>query len=202
MTNLFQDVERAVTKIFHGWTSVPKAQSMAAIVVALRPEISVEIGVYAGKGIVSLGLAHKAIGRGLAVGIDPYSAAASVKGQLNIDDVKFWKEEVDYDLIKRACFEAIEEFKVGNFVDIIQRPSDDVMPPRNIGLLRIDGNHGEQAFRDMIRFTPTVILGGLCIIDDLGWTGGHTTRAAKHLSEMGWRELYPLDDGAVFQRIR
>ena len=201
MTTLFKDIETAINEIGHGWTSVSKGQTMAGMVLALRPKISLEIGVYAGKGLVSLGLAHKAIRHGMAIGIDPYSSTASIQGQTNPADLEFWKK-IDHTMILDVCRTALAKWDVVPFTNIIQKSSDDVEPNAGIGILRIDGNHAEAALRDTMRFAPCVIIGGFLLLDDIAWAGGHVGRAAQWLKQAGWRELYSLDDGPVFQRVK
>lgn len=200
MTSLFKDIETAITEIGHGWTSVEKGQTMAGMVLALRPAISLEIGVYAGKGLVSLGLAHKAVKHGMAVGIDPYSVQASIQGQTE-RNWEFWSK-TDHGMILNVCKAALAKWDVASCTNLIQKRSDDVEPNSGIGILRVDGNHAEQALRDTMRFAPCVIIGGFLLLDDIAWSGGHVGRAAQWLKQSGWRELYSLDDGPVFQRVK
>lgn len=201
MNNLFDRIDAALTKISHGWTSSAEAHAMAAAVLALRPALSVEIGVYAGKGLVTLGMAHKEVGRGRVVGIDPYLPYASADGQLNPEDKVFWAT-LDHEAIYRMCLENLGEFKLHDCVTLTRAKSCDVKPPKDIGVLRVDGNHGEAAVSDVARYAPNVIIGGLLFLDDLNWTGGAVLRAAAKLRQDGWRELYRVDDGAVFQRVK
>jgi hypothetical protein len=201
VTTLFSKVAFAVSAIPHGWTSPVKAQAMAAAIYALRPEISVEIGVYAGKGVVAMGLAHKEIGRGKVIGIDPYLPAASAEGQVKPEDKKFWST-LDHQAIKQMCLETLGQHGLHEVVQIISKKSDDVTPPDNIGFLRVDGNHGEQALKDAMRFAPKCRIGAILHLDDIAWSGGGVAMAAEYLVETGWVELYPLDDGKVFQRVK
>jgi hypothetical protein len=200
MSNLFSQLEEVVDQIKHGWTTVEKAQALAASVVTIRPEVSVEIGVYSGKGLISLALAHKYVGIGKAIGIDPYSPSASVEGQTNEADKEWWAK-LDHNFIYGECLNRITQFKVNNTVELIRKRSDEVEPPKNIGVLRIDGNHGEAVIGDIQRYCPNVVKGGILFLDDIGWSGGAVSRAVEELVIDGWCELYKLDDGAVFQKL-
>jgi hypothetical protein len=201
MNNLFEQIDEALKKISHGWTSHEKAQAMASCILALRPLVSVEIGVYAGKGLISMGLAHKHLHRGTVMGIDPYSALVSAEGQIKPIDKEWWGK-LDHEAIYKVAKESIEQLDLEKYVQLIRKKSDDVTPPKNIGVLRIDGNHGEQAIRDVKRFCPFVISGGFLFLDDLDWPGGSVNSASKELSESEqWRELYSLDDGKVYQKL-
>jgi predicted O-methyltransferase YrrM len=201
MINLLYSIQHALEEIKHGWTSVDKAHLIAAEIIALRPILSVEIGVYAGKGLISMALAHNFIDYGQVIGIDPYSPEASAAGQDHPNDKKFWGE-LDHQNIYELCCENIMRYGVSNRVKLIREKSDNVEPPDGIGLLRIDGNHGEQAARDFDRFAPKVKIGGILHADDIKWTGGSIDKAVSNLLLSGqFRELCPIDDGVVLQRI-
>lgn len=200
--NLFSEVKSAIESIGHGWTTVDKGQVMASMIIAVQPAVSVEIGVYAGKGLVSLALAHKAVGHGIAVGIDPYSAKDALEGQIDPADQKFWGQDTDYNSMREICQSTLDRFGCNEYYKLIVQRSDQVQPPPQIGVLRIDGNHGDMAVRDAIKWAPRVQRGGFLIVDDLGWSGGATTRAAQWIAaQPDWKKLYPLDDGVVFQRL-
>lgn len=199
--NILDKVESAVTAISHGWTSVPKAHAMAMAVLTLRPQLSVEIGVFAGRGLVALGLAHKEIGSGMAIGIDPYSPINSAEGQVKESDREFWSS-VDYNSIYRAAEDSIIKLAIQNSCKIERKTSDDFAIPGEIGVLRIDGNHGEQAIRDVERYCPRVQLGGIVFLEDINWSGGAVQRAAARLPFLGFIKLYTIDDGAAYQRVR
>jgi hypothetical protein len=197
---LFSQIDDALTQIGHGWTEPDQAACMAATVIALRPMLSIEIGVYAGKGLVTLALAHKEVGYGSVIGIDPYSAIASAEGQLNPAHHKFWGE-LDHELFYGFAKENIQKFDVGGYASIVRKKSSEYNPPDGIGLLRIDGNHGEQVLQDIKLYGTKVSMGGVLFLDDLDWTGGAVVRAAAMLRMGGWKELYRLKKTAVFQKV-
>lgn len=196
--NLFDNL-RAVTDLPHGWTSFEKAKAMACAVVALRPAVSVEIGVYAGKGLVSLALAHREINHGVAIGIDPYSAEAAIEGQS--PEHREWWSNVDYKFILHFAMDTIDRMDVRTFARIVKTKSQDVVVPENIGVLRVDGNHGEAVLTDVRRFTPACVPGAILFLDDLEWPGLSVKQAADELEKSGWRKLYNIDDGAAYQRV-
>ena len=199
MNELLKKISEALKVIGEGWTSLEKANCIAAMVVALRPRVSVEIGTWYGKGLVTLGLAHQFIGYGMAYGIDPYSQQESIKGQLHKDDQKYWGT-VNHEAAYVACLNHINAFGIQNAAKLFRQSSDEFQITERIGLLRVDGNHGEQALRDVRRYGPMVEYGGLIILDDLHWTGHGPEQAADWLKANKWRQLYELEDGVVFQR--
>ena len=198
--NLFTQIEEALAANPHGWTSAQKGQAMASAILTLRPNYSVELGVYAGKGLVAMGLAHREIGHGIAIGVDPYSSQASAEGQLNSDDYKFWST-LDHNLIYQIAVSEIGKHGLQDYTKIIRMRSDQWTPPDGIGVLRVDSNHGEMVLRDIERYCPKVAKGGVLFLDDIDWTGGYVRKAADILRQTGWRELYRIDDGAAFQKL-
>lgn len=202
--NVFSEIDQALAIISHGWTSSNKAHALASAVLTLRPDISVEVGVWAGKGMISLAIAHKYITKGMVYGVDPYSAEASVEGQVNDQDKKWWGDadhQKFYDLAKSH----IIGFEVQNSCQIVRKKSDDFDVPDNIGVLVLDGNHGEQSIRDVRRYAPKVKLGGVLFADDLHWSGSAVEKAVSLLPEIGFQELYRVEKNGeswgAFQRI-
>lgn len=200
MRNLFAHVDHALSIIKDGWCSPEKAYQLAAMVVALRPAVTVEIGVFAGRSAFSMALAHKVIGHGKVLGIDPYSVDAAAIGQEG-EHKDWWMTKSNLDGIYNQIVSNIDLFNLKEYLTLVRAKSDDVEPPVQIDLLSIDGNHGMQAVRDVDRFAPKIRLGGICIMDDLAWPGGGVAQAVEHLRALGFAQLYPLDGGAVFQRL-
>lgn len=198
MTNLFTQIAQLVPRL-HGWATPEKCQMLAASVITLRPEISVIIGVWGGRDTFAMGLAHKELGRGRVIGIDPWVAVASVVGQDNAN--RDWWQSANHEIVYRDFLEKRGELGLNDVVSVQRMISDYFEPPKRIGLLVIDGNHGPQAGRDVDRYAPNVPVGGLCLMDDIGWEGGHVKRASANLCTMGFVSLYEVDSSIMYQRI-
>lgn len=201
MTKLFQQIEDAVAPL-PGWATVEKTQRMAAMVLALQPTISCEIGVFGGKSFFGLALAHKFLGHGTVIGIDPWTNEAAVEGYEG--DNKTWWGEQHLDKIHADFMQQVHLLGVQNVVNIWRMKSDAADPPPGIGVLSLDGQHTEQAVRDVKRYAANVCVGGFVIMDDLNWKNADDTpvqRAVRVLLEMGFRSMYPLGTGEVFQRV-
>lgn len=229
--NLFDKVENVLSLMPHGWCSVRKGQTLAALVLALRPRLVVEIGVYGGRSFLPLILAlHHACEESgqagsrnpqrplaVAVGIDPYDAAVSAAGEVaaNAD----WWGRLDHGAIKRGLYEfleAVPEFR--SHWEMVERRSDEVNPHAlvlehkcNIDLLHVDGAHTEQAIRDVKRFAEWVRIGGFVVLDDLLWEGGAVSASVNELDRMGFVERFRVigaeertgfeDNWGVYQRV-
>lgn len=199
MKELFAEIERVLPDGGQ-WCDLEKAQTLAAIVVALRPRIVVEIGVWLGGSLVPMLLAMKHVGTGRAIAIDPWSKQASVVDQEG-ENLEWWGK-VDHEATYRKFVARLELHELQHLCTICHRTSDQCDPPAEIQLLHLDGNHGPQAVRDVERYATKITSGGILVFDDLDWSGGNVRAAARRAVELGFRELYPLGTGVVMQRTR
>jgi len=199
MKELYAEIERVLPD-GGAWCSVERAATLASIVVALRPRIICEIGVWLGGSLIPMLLAAKHIGAGRAIAIDPWSPEASAADQ---DDVNAqWWKNADHDAAYRKFMARLKLHDLEHLCSICRMPSDQYEPTHDIDLLSLDGNHGPQAVRDIERFASRVTLGGILALDDIGWSGDHVYRAQRRAVELGFRDLYQLGSGVVMQRRR
>lgn len=197
MRELLEQIERVLPDGGE-WCTVKKASVLAALVVGLRPMLVVEIGVWRGGSAIPIALALRHNGSGRLLAIDPWSADASLAGQEGANAA--WWSSVSHEESYRVFMRRIAELELGGFVHVHRVRSDDSEVPGLIDILHVDGNHSEQAIRDVERFAPSVRMGGIVIMDDIAWAGGSVGMATERLTEMGFVWIYELDTGAVFQR--
>lgn len=153
-----------------GWCSKFKAGVLVDLVLMLKPEKVVEIGVFGGKSLVPMAVACKANNKGIAVGIDPWSTVASVEGQdgANLS----WWGSIDHEGILRGLVDKINKFGLNDRVALVRNTSEGADIIENIDILHVDGNHSERtALFDVKKWVPNVRKGGVIIMDDLNWEG-------------------------------
>lgn len=196
---------RIVTTVvtMDGWATPEKACTLAALVLANKPDVVVEIGVWAGRSLLPMALACNEINHGKVIGVDPYNAADSSEGEF-AESLDWWANQ-DHEAIFQKFKHFTRLMKVENRVELVRKRSDDYNPPKVINLLHIDGSHSEQAVRDAERFCPNVPVGGYCVFDDLTWAGGAVLRAMDVAEELGFKEVERFvnatgDNWAVFVR--
>jgi len=183
-----------------GWSLTENNIVFASLVLAYRPEVVVEIGVYGGRSLISVALAMRAVGTGTIHGIDPWNPKDSIEGETE-NNAEWWGK-LDHESIYRSFLSALDRFRVADIVQVHRKRSDAVDAPEGIGFLLIDGNHASQATVDVERFAPKVILGGFCYMDDLMWSGGNVSEGAAILTKrLGFKMLFRMGTGAMFQRI-
>ena len=117
-----------------------------------------------------------------ATAIDAWSAEASCVGQSGSDQE--WWAQADHEAALQTFLSRVERHGLSLLCDVVRAPSQVAPIPDRIDLLHLDGNHAEQVVNDVERFCPAVPVGGLLVMDDVGWRGGHVARA--RISQWGW----------------
>lgn len=199
-TKLFQEIETLVPTL-DGWCSPQRACELAAIVVGLKPKTTVVLGTWGGRDLLSLAMAHRHNGFGRVVGCDPYSAQASVEGQTGKDS-EWWSNQQMHDLVCERFLGNIKALGLTDWVEFHKAKSRDVTPPKDIGLLISDANHGPEAISEIETWAPNVVPSGIVYCDDIGWAGNSVKEAVSRLLKMGFVQLYERDTGAFFQRTK
>jgi len=197
-TDVFRRIEQ-ITPRLSEWCPMDKAHTLAALVLALRPVLTIEVGVWQGASLVPMALAHRAIGFGRVIAVDAWAATASIQGQISADDVRWWSS-VDHEKAYQNFITVLADEGLSQFVEIVRARSDEYTPPDNINVLHLDGNHGEQAVRDVQRFIPKMASGGIACLDDYEWAGGGVRRACATMESLGWIEYAPLGTGGLWRR--
>ena len=188
----------ALVPVMDGWCSIEKANDLALAVIKSHASVSVEIGVWGGRSLIPMALAHQEQNQGIVWAIDPWSSLASVEGYdaANSD----WWGKQDHEMIYQRFLASARAHGVEKFIKIVRQKSDAIEPPPVIDVLHVDGQHTEQAVRDVERFASRVRVGGFCFVDDIGWSGGGPAAAVEKLLTMGFVKLFDRDTGAMFER--
>lgn len=188
------------------WCTLEKAEALACLIVALRPRRIVEIGIWRGGSFVPMVMAlrhaHASAGSCMAIAIDPWDPRASVAGE-EPANAQWWGDTVGvrgHEDAYDAFVARLEREGLSAFVEIIRKPSDEARPPSRIDLLHVDGNHTDQAIRDVERFAPEIVRGGVLVLDDMDWSSGSVARAHERALTLGFRNLYPVDKAMVMVR--
>ncbi len=200
MFDLFETIRQEQPRV-PGWCTQVKAMTLASLVVGLRPSVSTEIGVYGGSSLIPLLLAHKWIGSGLVYAIEPWDREEAMKVQTTTADVEWWSTQ-DYAKLFDDFMALVKRLGVQDYLRLIRKPSKRADPMPGCSLMHLDGGHDASAIQDVVRFAPHVVVGGVAVLDDLEWQGGAVTRAALRLEQLGFKKLYPLETGGVWQRVR
>lgn len=200
---LFEQIDKCLLEVLDGWCTQPKAHLLASAIIITRPKLVVEIGVWAGRSLFPMAMACREVGQGKVIGIDPWSISASVEGMTGAD--LDWWQTVDHEKIYQEFMSNLRRMELEPWIDVKRDKSDNVElddPRVGIGLLHIDGNHSDQAARDVERFASRVNKNGLVFCDDVAWSGGGVSKAIDLLLNMGFTKRLEIDTGALFSRER
>jgi hypothetical protein len=198
---LFHEIERVFPSIT-GWCSPERAEELAAMIVGLHPERSIVVGVWAGKETIPMAMAHRHIGFGKVLAVDPWAAMASVVGQDGAN-ASWWGDQTKHDYVHAQFMAKIAELGLQDWIEVHRCRSDEFTPTCDFGVAVIDGNHGPQAIEDVKRYAPHVPAGAFMYLDDLKWEGSSVEEAERlAITELGFNRIRYRDTGAFYQRVR
>jgi hypothetical protein len=201
MTPLEEQVLKAIDKV-DGWCSATKAIELCRLVKASKPNIVVELGVFAGKSLIPMALAWRDNGFCGVIGVDPWQASESVKGQT--PEHEAWWAAVDHEKVYKNCIGKLTELGLEKWVQLQRTTSDRFVPPARVDCLSLDGNHGPQVISDVLKYAPLIPKGGCIVMDDLSWPQNHVSKAITLLTSMGffWQSKFKTDedDWAIMRR--
>jgi len=184
-----------------GWCTLEKAYLMMDCVEEISKDIDnpvcVEIGVFGGKSLFPLASSLMELGKGVVHGIDPWTTEASLEGYEGPHH-NYWKS-IPFDEVYGRFIKGLDELNLHDYVNIIKQKSDDAPEIDNICFLHVDGQHTEQAVRDINKYGPKVIEGGYCIMDDVEWSDG-TREAVLSIESLGFEKVLPIEGGLLYKK--
>jgi hypothetical protein len=184
-----------------GWATKTKACALASLVLARKPQVVVEIGVYAGRSLLPMAMALREIGSGKIIGIDPYSAIESSKNEWGENEL--WWRNLDHEKIYNEFQSYVRRFDLGAYIELIRKPADKV-EAFAAEIAHMDGNHQEGVVSEAERFGAKMPTGGCAVFDDRHWQGGAILRAEGALEDMGFVHCMEVsgdgDDWSVMQK--
>ncbi len=156
-----------------GWCSREKALNFIDLVLEVKPNLCVEIGVFGGASLFPVASALKFLGKGIIVGIDPWERSENVKYYHPIEDhVDFkWWSTLDFNYIYDSYCMMLRRNGLGDCCVSIKSTSALAAAfLDNIDILYIDGNADEGiTIQDVELYLPRVLSGGYIWINNALW---------------------------------
>lgn len=194
-----QQIEQVLNPL-HGWTTPDKGLRLAQLVLERRSACSVEIGVFGGRGTISLALAHQIQRFGAVTAIDPWKALNSLEGTNSPANDEWWAK-LDYDEILISFLNAINQHALGPYIQIRRNSSNDCVAQftsHSIDVIHQDGNHSEEvSCHEVEHWAPKMKPQGYWVSDDTNWPT--IQKSLKLLEKKGFRLIEDHDSWRVYQ---
>lgn len=185
----------------HGWTTPEKGTRLAELVAETKADVTVEIGVFGGRGTIAMAIAHQLMRKGHVAAIDPWEAQASLDGENAAANDEWWSK-VDYELVYEQFLTALLRNGVARYCRVMRERSDTAVrlfADGSVSVLHQDGNHSEAVTAaEVTLWAPKLATGGYWVADDADW--GTTQRALTMLEEMGFARLEDHGGWRVYQK--
>lgn len=177
-------IERELPQI-PGWCTTEKGVRMSEIVHGAS--LCVELGVFGGRGLVSMALSLADQGFGRVDGIDPFTPSASLEGTNDPANDEYWAK-LDYAAIARDAQITLYRLKLVDCAQLIRMRSGEVVgfyEDGTIDVLHQDANHSEEtSCEEVVLWSPKIRPGGHWIFDDADWPT--TQKAQRDLEALGF----------------
>jgi len=199
-------IQIAATEPLDGWCPLDKAVELAEMVLAEKPKLIVEIGVFGGRSIIPMALAAKVNDNDpQVIGIDPWAVGPVLEGTNSKENDLYWSS-LDLEKIFADYERNLVKFGVAHFT-LTLRMTDEFachhFKPESIDFLHIDGNHSpEVSMRYVTQWVPLVKPGGVIIFDDVLWDSqkGAVEILERSFRRVSWKELGNKGSWAIYRK--
>lgn len=192
-----------------GWCSIHKAQQLFRIAIESDSQISIELGVFGGRSLIPIALAHKAKSSGFVLGIDAWNKEASTEGSgafkegVTAQQNDEWWSKVNYPAIHAGCIAAIDKYALNDYCGTVRMRTLSVgtlLKDNSIDLLHQDSNHSEEiSCAEVELYFSKMKEGSYWVSDDTDWTT--TQKSQELLMDKGFTLIGDYGSYKVFQKI-
>jgi hypothetical protein len=193
---LLKERSLVIRSSVYGWCSEEKLLNFVDLVLEVKPDVCVEIGVSGGASLFPVALALKSLGKGVVFAIDPWDnheSSLCYHPVFEQADYLFWSR-IDFQSMYRAYFDVLRAQKLGSHVVTLISTSEkaaSLIPA--IDILHIDGGHSEAvAAKDVELYLPKVRSGGYIWMNDVIW---EQMQLAVDMLEEACDFVKSIDDG-------
>ncbi len=156
-----------------GWCTEEKTKHFMDLIYEVKPDIYVEIGVFAGQSLIPAAMALKYIDHGKAIAIDAWDSFECIKymdpivDRINIG----WWGQLYIEPLYQEYVSLISKYRLDEYVHTIRSSSQKAVSlVDSIDILHIDGDHSQYgSLQDVILYLPKVRSGGYIWYSDALW---------------------------------
>lgn len=156
----------------NGWCPEDKMQRLYKLVMDTKPDVIVELGVWAGRSLFPMALALKEIGKGKAYGYDAWSNKVATEGTNNPADDEWWAK-VDMEYILNCFKNSITFLWLEEWILWEQSKTDEAVTgfiDNGIDIIHQDSAHNVETITlELELWVPKLKSGGYLIVDDTDW---------------------------------
>jgi hypothetical protein len=186
----------------NGWCTREKADFLYNLVLKSESALTVELGVFAGRSLIPMALAHKALNKGVIYGIDPWEKSASTQNYPAEDANYQWWNTLNHDAIYTCFLKSLKDYDIEDITKVIKsksKDSVDIFAPESIYILHQDGNHSEEtSCNEIALYADKIRKEGYWIMDDTDWET--TKKAQEFILTKGFIEVYDAKAWKVYQK--
>ena len=183
-----------------GWCTPEKGVRLAELIGETDAALSVELGVFGGRGTIAMAIGHELLGKGHVVAVDPWDTAAALDGE-NAPWNDEWWAQIDLEAIYRTFVASVDRLGLASWCHIVRKRSEDaarLLADGSVDVLHQDSNHSEKvSVAEVELWTPKLRPRGLWVTDDVDWPT--MARARALLLERGFT---PIEDHGGWQVYR
>jgi hypothetical protein len=156
-----------------GWGTTEKALNFIDLVLEVKPDVCVEIGVFGGRSLYPVASALKFLNHGIVYGIDPWDKFECIRYYDPVEDSAnlIWWGKLNLNYIYSSYAAMLRKYELEKYCVTLRMTSESAASEiEQIDILHIDGNHSEQAsLRDVSLYLPKVRTGGYIWMNDSSW---------------------------------
>lgn len=164
--------------VYDGWCSKEKAAIFMDLILDIKPNVCVEIGIYGGATFFPIVSTLKFLGHGIAYAVDPWDTFECIRYLDPILDEtnRNWWVNVGVERLYDVFLGVLSKYQLGKHAIVLRRTSAQAASLiDSIDFLHLDGNHTEVATtNDVELYLPKVRSGGYICINDTLWPAMQT----------------------------
>lgn len=197
---------KQIVESLAGWCTPEKAQVLFDLVLKSDSQISLELGVFGGRSLIPMALAHQQKESGFVLGVDAWQKQASLEGDgaskegVSAKENDDWWAKVNYSEVYQNCLKAIEKNNLNGYCGTVKMRTLSVgllIRDNSIDILHQDSNHSEEiSCAEVELFHFKVKSGGYWISDDTDWDT--TQKAQELLMSKGFECIDDFDSYRVY----
>lgn len=170
---LKENVFSTLPSVF-GWCTQEKAQNFIDLVLEVKPQVYVEIGVFGGSSLFPVASALQFLGDGIIIGIDPWDKNETLQYFDPIQDAvdyQWWKN-LNFERVYYSYLNLLKRFELEEYCITMKMTAAKAVTKIHspIDILYIDGNHSQEcSLQDVELYLPKVRRGGYIWMNDTLW---------------------------------